>query len=55
MTREYKIFSLDAAGTIVGPTKVVICENDEEVINKVRQIIGAETMEVGGVAPRRDD
>jgi hypothetical protein len=46
MTREYKIFRLDAAGDIFGPSKVITCENDQEVINKVRQVIGAETMEI---------
>jgi hypothetical protein len=46
MKREYKIFRLDGAGNIFGPSKVIAGENDQEVINKVRQVIGAETMEI---------
>jgi hypothetical protein len=46
MTREYRIFRLDAAGNIIGPSKAIACENDQEVINKVRQVMGAETMEI---------
>jgi hypothetical protein len=46
MMRDYRMFRLDAAGNILGPSKIITCENDQEVINKVRQVIGAETIEI---------
>lgn len=52
MMRDYRIFRLDAAGNILGPSKIITCENDQEIINKVRQVIGAVTMEIWE-GPRR--
>jgi hypothetical protein len=46
MMRDYRIFRLDAAGNTLGPSKIISCENDQEVVNKVRQVIGAETIEI---------
>jgi hypothetical protein len=52
MMREYRIFRLDASGNIVGPSKIITCEDDQEVMNKVRQVIGDETIEIWE-GPRR--
>jgi hypothetical protein len=49
---EYRIFRLDNAGKSLGPSKTIVCENDEEVINKVRGVVGGDMMEIWE-GPRR--
>jgi hypothetical protein len=50
--REYRIFRLDDAGSILGPSKLIKCENDQEVIKKVQEAMSGETMEIWE-GPRR--
>jgi hypothetical protein len=49
---EYRIFRLDSAGKNLGPSKTIVCENDDEAINKVRGVVGSEVMEIWE-GPRR--
>jgi hypothetical protein len=43
---EYRIFRLDEAGKLLGPSKTVICDNDQEAIRKVREALGGEVIEI---------
>jgi hypothetical protein len=49
---EYRIFQLDDAGQIIGPTKTIVCDNDKAAIQEIRKGLNGAVLEVWS-GPRR--
>ena len=43
---DYRIYKLNAQGHVIGPTLVLICEQDEDVIRKVESLIDGHDVEI---------
>jgi len=43
---EYRVYSVDSQGHILGPADIVICENDEQAIDSARKLKKHFTVEV---------
>jgi hypothetical protein len=49
---EYRIFSLDSAGKILGPSEIIKFENDQDAIRETRKTLDGVTLEIWE-GPRR--
>lgn len=43
---QYRLYSVDPNGHVVGPPKVLACASDEEVIGKVRSMLDGLNVEI---------
>ena len=44
--REYRIYMLDGRNNIAGPPEIVTCEDDQETVQRAKQLIDGYDLEV---------
>ena len=44
---EYRVYKFNAAGHIFEPPKIILSDDDQEVIVKARQLVNGSAIEVG--------
>lgn len=49
---EYRVFHLDDAGTVLGPSRTITAENDQEAIAQARRGLNCAVLEVWDGARR---
>jgi hypothetical protein len=43
---EYRIYMLDGRNNIAGPPEIVTCEDDQEAVQRAKQLIDGHNLEV---------